>query len=366
MRLTAPGATPPSGRHEVLTNVLAGLTTSFAAIALGAAFGDACGRGALVGILSAGTIAFITDTLGGTRVQCSGPTAPMTTVTTAVVAYSRTAMFDDVTIINDNNTRLNTTSAGCDVNEYDAELCPFPDHFVNIVMLLGGVLILLMGVLRVGQYIRLVPNVVISGFMNGIAVQIWQKQVIKLTNTVLDRPFDKAPRIRGSPLRNVALVVATTMLCFKMPLIARRLLPPRVAKALPATLVVIILVTLVGLTFENCLDPEVAQHCGGGLVTEEKDKVEHKVLHDCEGCIEKTQLGVTIEGFSDLTDLVSRQLPTVDDLQTPGLLSAALSFALQVCALMFSQVSNVSRKLLVRFLDPVLTAARLVTPCDPL
>ena len=66
-------------KAEVATNLLAGLTTSFAAIALGAAFGVSSGRGALVGILSAGTIALITGLLGGTRVQCSGPTAPMTT-----------------------------------------------------------------------------------------------------------------------------------------------------------------------------------------------------------------------------------------------------------------------------------------------
>ena len=73
------GAGSVGGRRGQLpTNLLAGLTTSFAAIALGAAFGDASGRGALVGILSAGTIAVVTAAAGGTRVQCSGPTAPMT------------------------------------------------------------------------------------------------------------------------------------------------------------------------------------------------------------------------------------------------------------------------------------------------
>ena len=54
---------PQTMQQEVLTNLLAGLTTSFAAIALGAAFGVASGRGALVGILSAGTIALVTAVL---------------------------------------------------------------------------------------------------------------------------------------------------------------------------------------------------------------------------------------------------------------------------------------------------------------
>jgi MFS superfamily sulfate permease-like transporter len=77
------------GMAEISTNMLAGLTTSFAAIALGAAFGDSSGRGALVGILSAGLIALITSMFGGTRIQCSGPTAPMTTVFTTLVKYTK-------------------------------------------------------------------------------------------------------------------------------------------------------------------------------------------------------------------------------------------------------------------------------------
>ena len=118
-----------SSRGSVAQDLLAGATTSFAAIALGAAFGDACGRGALVGILSAGTIAVITAALGGTRVQCSGPTAPMTTVTTTVVAYSRSAMFNDIT-----SDLYNATSPGCG-DDYDSALCPLPDRFVHIVLL---------------------------------------------------------------------------------------------------------------------------------------------------------------------------------------------------------------------------------------
>ena len=57
--------------------LLAGSTVSFVAISLGAAFGVLSGRGAVTDILSAGVIALITAALGGTRVQCSGRTAPM-------------------------------------------------------------------------------------------------------------------------------------------------------------------------------------------------------------------------------------------------------------------------------------------------
>merc|ERR1719163_341293 len=67
------------------TEFSAGLTVSFVAMSLGAAFGVASKRGPLPGILSAGFIAIITALLGGTKVQCSGPTAPMTAVAVVLV-----------------------------------------------------------------------------------------------------------------------------------------------------------------------------------------------------------------------------------------------------------------------------------------
>ena len=81
----------------MVPNVLAALTTSFAAISLGAAFGVLAERdgGALKGILSTSLISAVTGGFGGTKVQCSGPTAPMTAVTTELVQYAqRNGTFD--------------------------------------------------------------------------------------------------------------------------------------------------------------------------------------------------------------------------------------------------------------------------------
>ncbi len=70
---------------------------SFVAMSLGAAFGAQSGRGPLKGILSAGFIAIITAILGGTYVQCSGPTAPMTAVTVSLVNAVMEEYFEDDT-----------------------------------------------------------------------------------------------------------------------------------------------------------------------------------------------------------------------------------------------------------------------------
>jgi SulP family sulfate permease len=51
------------------------------------------------------------------------------------------------------------------------------EKWINMVLLLSGLTMALMGVLQLGQFITVVPNVVISGFMDGIALLIWQDQV---------------------------------------------------------------------------------------------------------------------------------------------------------------------------------------------
>ena len=94
----------------LLRNLVVGLAISFVALSLGAAFGILSGRGAFAGMFSAGIIAILTSLLGGTRVQCSGPTAPMSVVAATVVALA--------------------------YDELAKNLPGFvPDHFINIVFL---------------------------------------------------------------------------------------------------------------------------------------------------------------------------------------------------------------------------------------
>ncbi len=113
-------------------NVTAGLTVSFVAISLGAAFGILSERGAFAGIISAGIIALVTALFGGTRIQCSGPTAPMTAVTAVLIGFAHDEFVQ--------------RAPGVD-----------PDQFVNMVLVLTGVLLIISGALRLGRFIRIVP-----------------------------------------------------------------------------------------------------------------------------------------------------------------------------------------------------------------
>jgi len=137
---------------RLLGDVTAGLTVSFAAISLGAAFGAMSERGAFAGMIAAGVIPIITSAFGGTRLQASGPTAPMTAVSALTVAFAYDN-FPDKTLA---------------------------EQFITLVFILNAVCLLLVGVARLGKLISYVPNVVILGFMNGIAVLIWKDQFVKV------------------------------------------------------------------------------------------------------------------------------------------------------------------------------------------
>jgi SulP family sulfate permease len=189
---------------------LAGLTVSFAAMSLGAAFGDQSGRGALKGVLSAGVLALVTSVVGGTKVQCSGPTAPMTAVTVTITAYAGKKFVTDFPDAN-------------------------PELFVNMTIILAAVMLGLMALLQTGKLITYVPNVVISGFMNGIAVMVWVPQVQGLYGWGKDK-------MEGSAAINTVLALLTTFLIFTIPKITGRFCPAY-KSFLPGTLIAIVFVT---------------------------------------------------------------------------------------------------------------------------
>ena len=106
-----------------LGDVTAGLTVSFAAISLGAAFGAMSGRGAFAGMIGAAVIPIITSAFGGTRLQASGPTAPMTAVSALTVAFAYDS-FPDKTLA---------------------------EQFITLVFILNAVCLLIAGVVTVRE-----------------------------------------------------------------------------------------------------------------------------------------------------------------------------------------------------------------------
>lgn len=198
---------------ELAQNVIAGVIVSFVALSLGASFGILSGRenGAFVGMVSAGLIAFVVSLLGGTRVQCSGPTAPMTAVVAAVVAFAHTqfaALFPSGNI----------------------------EHFINLVLIIAGVFMLVMAVFRLGRFIKFVPQLVVSGFMSGIAILIWLDQIKKLLG------LRGATSFEGDKWVNLAVALATLATIVIVPFLAKRI-APRYESYFSPTLLSIVIVS---------------------------------------------------------------------------------------------------------------------------
>ena len=126
-------------------DIYGGLTAGVVALPLALAFGEASGAGPIAGLWGAIFVGFFASLFGGTGAQISGPTGPMVVVFAGVFA----AVSGNPGLV-----------------------------FASVV--LAGVLQILFGVFRFGNYIRLVPYPVISGFMSGIGCIIIALQVSRL------------------------------------------------------------------------------------------------------------------------------------------------------------------------------------------
>ena len=203
-------------KKTIIPDFLAGLTVSFAAIALGAAFGTMSGRGAFAGMIAAAVIPLITSAFGGTRIQASGPTAPMTAVSALLVAYA----YDHFP---------------------DKELA---EQFITLVLLLSAIVIILMGTVRLGSLIRLVPNVVIFGFMNGIAALIWVDQFKKLVG------IGGVQGLEGGVLLNIGIATSTFLLIYAIPFFLHKFhVRKSIQLFLPGVLISIVFMTLLTSNF---------------------------------------------------------------------------------------------------------------------
>lgn len=133
---------------------LGGLTAGIVALPLALAFGDQTALGAMSGLYGAIAIAILAALFGGTPTQISGPTAPMTVVSAAVIASS--------------------------ITESGAETVQEALPIIIATFFLAGLIEMIFGIVKLGRYIRYIPYPVVSGFMSGIGVIIIITQLFPL------------------------------------------------------------------------------------------------------------------------------------------------------------------------------------------
>jgi SulP family sulfate permease len=223
-----------------------GLTAGVVALPLALAFGLQSGMGAIAGLYGAIAIGIIAAWFGGTPTQISGPTGPMTVVSAVVIAT-------EIEIHGSLDAALGTIIA---------------------IFLLAGLLQIVLGVLKVGQYIRYMPYPVVSGFMSGIGVIIIVLQIFPFLGHASPKKipdiFAELPNVL--PLVNyeaVALAIATIATIYLFPL---------VTKIIPSALVALIVLTA-GSTFMG-LDVAIIGNIPAGLPALHLDSLDHIDFRD--------------------------------------------------------------------------------------
>ena len=193
-------------------DIYGGVTAGVVALPLALAFGEASGAGPIAGLWGAIIVGFFSALFGGTGSQVSGPTGPMIVVFASMFA----SLHGNLPLI-----------------------------FAAVV--LAGLLQIAFGVMKLGQYIRLVPYPVISGFMSGIGCIIIALQLARIFG---HEPEERGtiPALQAVPdaimdpnFAALTLGVTTLVLIFKWPTNWSKFVPGPLAALVIGTLLSLVL-----------------------------------------------------------------------------------------------------------------------------
>ena len=190
---------------DLRRDLIAGIVVGIVALPLAIAFAIASGVSPTVGLITAVIGGFLVSALGGNSVQIGGPTGAF-----IVIVY---------TII----------------QQYE-----LPGLVVATFM--AGLILILMGIFRLGTVIKFIPYPIVVGFTAGIALTIFSTQINDFFGLGLsDLPGQFIPKW-GVYLSNFDAVDWVT-LAVGLVSIGIMILMPRISKKLPGALIAIIVVT---------------------------------------------------------------------------------------------------------------------------
>lgn len=191
-------------RRQIPRDIVSGIVVAIVALPLSIALAIASGVGPEQGLYTAIVAGFLIALLGGSRVQISGPTAAFATIVAGIVATDGIDGLIAATII-------------------------------------AGILLVLMGLLKLGTLIRFVPYTITTGFTAGIAVTIvigQVKDLLGLTYPAGTTTIETADKIAAIGA-NIATINGQALLVGAVCL-AILIVWPRVSRRIPGSLVAVI------------------------------------------------------------------------------------------------------------------------------
>ena len=211
-------------KEKFLADLMSGLIVGVVALPLAIAFGIASGVTPEKGIFTAIIAGFIISFLGGSTVQIGGPTGAF-----IVIVYGI-------------------------VEQYGIQ-------GLAIATVLAGVMLVVMGFLKLGSIIKFVPYPIVVGFTSGIALTIFSTQIkdfFGLTTPKLPSGFIEKWGIYfqnfGSVNWWVTIIAVVSVLII--------ILTPRVSRRVPGSLIAIILMSVVVYFLRNYANIEGIETIG--------------------------------------------------------------------------------------------------------
>jgi SulP family sulfate permease len=194
-------------KERFMSDLMAGIIVGIVALPLAIAFGIASGVSPEKGLITAIIGGFIVSFLGGSNVQIGGPTGAF-----IVIVYGI-------------------------IQNYGVE-------GLAIATIMAGIMLVIMGVLKLGTIIRFIPYPIVVGFTSGIALTIFTTQMKDLFGLSIDKvpadfmskwivyfnhfqTFNLYPLLIG--LASILIIVYT----------------PRLSKKIPGSLIAIIFMTVI-------------------------------------------------------------------------------------------------------------------------
>lgn len=225
-------------RERLFKDIAAGLTVGVVALPLAMAFAIASGLTPEAGLFTAILSGLIISALGGSRVQIGGPAGAF-----IVIVYGILTRYGLANLI--------------------------------IATAMSGVMLLIMGLLRLGSLIRFIPVAVVIGFTNGIAVLIMVSQIKDFLGLRIDTMPADFFGILTTLSQNIASInmqaFTLSMACLAL-LVMWQLVLPRIftqyalikkLSLIPGSMLVLVLGTLV--TSSMGLDIETISSRFGGI-----------------------------------------------------------------------------------------------------
>lgn len=196
-------------KETFLKDLTAGIIVGVVALPLAIAFGIASGVSPTEGLITAIIGGFLVSLLGGSKVQIGGPTGAFIVIVFGIIQKH-----------------------GIDG--------------LALATLMAGVMLVLLGLLRLGSLIKFVPYPIIVGFTAGIAVTIFTTQVKDLFGLqVTDLPGDFL--CKWEAYFSAFGTTSWMALLFGLAAIAIIILVPKLNKNLPSSLIALIVLTLVSV-----------------------------------------------------------------------------------------------------------------------